>query len=234
MIGCSPDRHTSEVNALVEHWLSETSQPCALGEDRIAVGAEVHHEFKPGQVVISREAAVAEFEIRYRGRRIERFDSDVDPADEFACVALLKRRAQDCAARRNSSCGRSTGGSAAGTVPGLSPPNRGRGRGARSAGAGVLAHSLASCGGDQCSARTGVWRMVTVLPLERSSSRRAVQARCRNRAGLDRPSARRVARTLVAVARDTPTLRRLRSEARDPRAWVTGLDPFAQVTSHWR
>lgn len=55
----------------------------------------MHHEFKPGQVVISREAAVAEFEIRYRGRRIERFDSDVDPADEFACVALLKRRAQE-------------------------------------------------------------------------------------------------------------------------------------------
>jgi hypothetical protein len=42
-----------------------------------------------------REATVAEFEIRQRGRRVERFESDVDPTDEFACVALPKRRARE-------------------------------------------------------------------------------------------------------------------------------------------
>jgi hypothetical protein len=45
--------------------------------------------------VTGQEADVAEFEIRLRGRRIERFESDIDPADEFACVALLKRRARE-------------------------------------------------------------------------------------------------------------------------------------------
>jgi hypothetical protein len=38
---------------------------------------------------------MAEVEIRYLGRRIEHFQSDIDPADEFECLALLKRRARE-------------------------------------------------------------------------------------------------------------------------------------------
>jgi hypothetical protein len=36
---------------------------------------------------------VAEVEIRSKGRRLEKFASDVDPDDEIACVALLRQRA---------------------------------------------------------------------------------------------------------------------------------------------
>lgn len=36
---------------------------------------------------------MAEIEIRRNGQRLEKFVSDVDPEDEFACVALLRRRA---------------------------------------------------------------------------------------------------------------------------------------------
>ncbi|MGL5862964.1 MAG: hypothetical protein ACRCY9_17095 [Phycicoccus sp.] len=38
---------------------------------------------------------MADVEIRRRGRRLERFASDVDPDDEIACTALLRRRALD-------------------------------------------------------------------------------------------------------------------------------------------
>ena len=38
---------------------------------------------------------MAEIEIHRRGRCIERFDSDVDPADELDCVTLLRHRARE-------------------------------------------------------------------------------------------------------------------------------------------
>jgi hypothetical protein len=38
---------------------------------------------------------MADVEIRRRGRRLEKFVSDVDPDDEIACVALLRRRASE-------------------------------------------------------------------------------------------------------------------------------------------
>lgn len=38
---------------------------------------------------------MADVEIRARGRTIERFVSEVDPDDEQACVALLRRRARE-------------------------------------------------------------------------------------------------------------------------------------------
>jgi hypothetical protein len=43
--------------------------------------------------MVAKGVAMAEVEIRRRGRRLEKFDSDVDPDDEIACVALLRRRA---------------------------------------------------------------------------------------------------------------------------------------------
>jgi hypothetical protein len=44
---------------------------------------------------LTERGAVAEVEIRRNGWRLERFSSDVDPEDEIACVALLRRRAED-------------------------------------------------------------------------------------------------------------------------------------------
>lgn len=38
---------------------------------------------------------MADVEIRYRGRTVERFVGDVDPDDELECVALLRRRARE-------------------------------------------------------------------------------------------------------------------------------------------
>jgi hypothetical protein len=38
---------------------------------------------------------VSEIEIRFKGRRLERFVADVDPEDEVALVALLRRRAKE-------------------------------------------------------------------------------------------------------------------------------------------
>lgn len=38
---------------------------------------------------------MADFEVHRRGRRIERFQSDVSPGDELGCVALLRRRARE-------------------------------------------------------------------------------------------------------------------------------------------
>jgi hypothetical protein len=38
---------------------------------------------------------VSEVEIRWRMRRLERFHSDVHPADGEECVALLRRRAPE-------------------------------------------------------------------------------------------------------------------------------------------
>jgi hypothetical protein len=38
---------------------------------------------------------MADVEIRFRGRTVERFVSEVDPEDELECVALLRRRARE-------------------------------------------------------------------------------------------------------------------------------------------
>jgi|1185.fasta_scaffold542906_1 hypothetical protein len=42
-----------------------------------------------------RRSQVTDVEIRFRGRTVERFVSEVDPDDDLECVALLRRRAHE-------------------------------------------------------------------------------------------------------------------------------------------
>jgi hypothetical protein len=51
-----------------------------------------HTEKSAGQ---REESGVPQVEIRQRARRLETFMSDVDPEDEVACVALLRKRAAE-------------------------------------------------------------------------------------------------------------------------------------------